>query len=203
VFPAVAGLSVPPPLRGRARPLETLAANGITDFYWQYFQEPGRAEAEFERDLDFTMRAVVSRGFSEDAALHVDPAHGFLGDPARHRPLPDWIGEADIAEFVAGYRVSGFRGGLNWYRNLDRNWDLTAAWQDAKIAQPSLFIAGSLDSVVTGVMGKKRISDMERVATDLKAKIIIEGAGHWIQQERSDAVNRALIDFLKAVWPAQ
>lgn len=202
VFPAVAGLSVPPPLRGRGRPLDTLAANGVTNFYWQYFQEPGRAEAEFERDLDFTMRAVVSRGFSTDASLYVDPVHGFLGDPATPRPLPGWIGEADIAAFVAGYRVTGFRGGLNWYRNIDRNWDLTAPWQDAKITQPSLFIAGSEDSVVTGMMGKKRISEMETVATDLRAKVLIEGAGHWIQQERPDEVNAALLEFLKTVWPA-
>jgi pimeloyl-ACP methyl ester carboxylesterase len=201
LFAAVAGLSVPPPFRGRGRPLETLAANGIRDFYWQYFQKPGVAEAEFERDIDFTMRTVVSRGFSADSSLHVDPTHGFLGDPAISRPLPPWIAERDIVEFVAGYRQSGFRGGLNWYRNLDRNWDLTAPWQDARIFQPSLFVAGSEDSVLTGVMGKTRVSEMERVLPNLTAKVIIEGAGHWIQQERPEEVNAALRTFLEAVWP--
>jgi pimeloyl-ACP methyl ester carboxylesterase len=51
VFTKVAGLSVPPPSRGRGLPLETLRNNGITNFYWQYFSRPGVAEAEFERDV--------------------------------------------------------------------------------------------------------------------------------------------------------
>jgi pimeloyl-ACP methyl ester carboxylesterase len=75
---------------------------------------------------------------------------------------------------------------------------LTAPWQDAKIQQPSLFIAGSKDSVITGLIGAKRVGDMERVLPNLRQKLIIEGAGHWIQQERAEEVNAALIGFLKA-----
>ncbi|MDB5549753.1 MAG: epoxide hydrolase [Tardiphaga sp.] len=202
VFTAVAGLSVPPPLRGRGRPLETLRKDGISNFYWQYFQEPGVAEAEFERDVDFTMRAMFSGGFSSPVrSLFVEHGHGFLGDPAIERPLPDWISEADLAQFVATYKASGFRGGMNWYRNIDRNWELTAPWQGARIHQPSLFIAGSEDSVITGLIGKKRVGDMERVVSNLKGKIILDGAGHWIQQERPAQVNAALIAFLKDNGP--
>ena len=62
---------------------------------------------------------------------------------------------------------------------------------------PSLFLAGSKDGVITGLIGAKRVADMERILTDLKAKIILDGAGHWVQQERPDEVNAALIDFLK------
>ena len=198
VFTAVAGLSVPPPLRGRGRPMETLRKDGITNFYWQYFQEPGVAEAEFERDVDFTMRAIFSSGFSSPVrSLFVEDGQGFLGDPTIARVLPDWISENELAQFVATYQASGFRGGMNWYRNIDRNFDLTAPWHGAQIHQPSLFIAGSEDSVITGLIGKKRVGDMERVVTDLKGKIIIDGAGHWIQQERPAEVNAALIAFLK------
>ncbi|HTE95882.1 MAG TPA: alpha/beta hydrolase, partial [Bradyrhizobium sp.] len=99
-----------------------------------------------------------------------------------------------------------FRGGLNWYRNIDRNWELTAPWQGAQIHQPSLFIAGSNDSVITGLIGAKRVADMERVLPNLRQKLIIQSAGHWIQQERADEVNAALIAFLKgnaATAPAQ
>ena len=99
--------------------------------------------------------------------------------------------------FSEAYRKSGFRGGLNWYRNIDRNWELTAPWQGAQIHQPSLFIAGSNDSVITGLIGAKRVADMERVLAGLRQKLIIDGAGHWIQQERADEVNAALIAFLK------
>ncbi|ERF85882.1 alpha/beta hydrolase [Bradyrhizobium viridifuturi] len=197
VFTRVAGLSVPPPFRGRGRPLETLRDSGITNFYWQYFQPPGVAEAEFERDVAHTMRLVLGRGVSDASSMFVDEAKGFLGKLPAGMPLPAWITEADIAEFAEGYRQSGFRGGLNWYRNLDRNWELTAPWQDAQIHQPSLFIAGSNDSVITGLIGAKRVADMERVLPNLRQKLIIEGAGHWIQQERPDEVNASLIAFLK------
>ena len=198
IFTAVAGLSVPPPLRGRGRPLDTLRESGITNFYWQYFQPPGTAEAEFERDIGLTMRTLLGRGFSDPAAsLFIEDGKGFLGELRPDRPLPDWLSEDDLAFFTDTYTRSGFRGGLNWYRNIDRNWELTAPWQDAKIQQPSLFIAGSKDSVITGLIGAKRVGDMERVLPNLKQKLIIEGAGHWIQQERAEEVNAALIGFLK------
>lgn len=203
IFAAVAGLSVPPPFRGRGRPLETLRKDGIDNFYWQYFQTPGVAEAEFERDVAFTMRAVVTRGFSDPAAsLFIQPGKGFLGDPTSERLLPDWITEDDLSVFTETYRKSGFRGGLNWYRNIDRNWELTAPWQGARIYQPSLFIAGANDSVVKGLIGAKRVLDMERVLPNLTRKLIIDGAGHWIQQERPAEVNATLLEFLKVVSAA-
>ena len=198
IFTAVAGLSVPPPFRGRGRPLDTLRASGITNFYWQYFQTPGVAEAEFERDVKFTMRTLLGRGFSDPAAsLFVQDGKGFLGNPSADRPMPGWLNEADLARFTAAYAKSGFRGGLNWYRNIDRNWELTAPWQGAQIRQPSLFIAGAKDSVITGLIGAKRVDDMERVLPNLKGKVILQGAGHWVQQERIDEVNAALITFLR------
>jgi pimeloyl-ACP methyl ester carboxylesterase len=197
VFTAVAGLSVPPPSRGSGRPLDALRASGITNFYWQYFQTPGVAEAEFERDVELTMRTLLGRGFSDPASLFVEDGKGFLGDISVTRPLPDWLSEADLSYFSEVYKKSGFRGGLNWYRNIDRNWELTAPWQGAQIRQPSLFIAGSKDSVITGLIGAKRVAEMERVLPSLRQKLIIDGAGHWIQQERADDVNAALIAFLK------
>ena len=200
VFTAVAGLSVPPPSRGRGRPLDNLRNNGIRNFYWQYFQTAGVAERELESDVDFTMRTVLGRGFSDPkASLFIADGQGFLGDVSAITPLPSWLSETELCYFTEIYRKTGFRGGLNWYRNIDRNWDFTAPWQGALIAQPSLFIAGSNDAVVTGLMGGKRIADMERVLPNLKQKLIIEGAGHWIQQERPAEVNAALIAFLKEV----
>lgn len=196
IFTAVGGLSVAPPFRGRERPLDALAKSGFTNFYWQYFQKPGDAEAEFERDVDYTMRAVT---FCVDASLFLKDGHGFLGDTTIPRPLPAWVSEQDHAHVVETYRRTGFRGGLNWYRNIDRNWELTAPWQGAKIHQPSIFIAGANDSVVTGILGGKRVTEMDRVLPNLKRKLIIEGAGHWIQQERPDEVNAALVEFLKGV----
>jgi pimeloyl-ACP methyl ester carboxylesterase len=197
MFTAVAGLSVPPPFRGRARPLDSLREAGVNNFYWQYFQTSGVAEAEFERDVTASMRKILGRGVSDPAALFITEGKGFLGNIPPVLTLPDWLDEADIAAFAEAYRKSGFRGGLNWYRNLDRNWDLTAPWQGAQIHQPSLFIAGSKDSVITGLIGAKRVNELERVLPNLRRKLIIEGAGHWVQQERPDEVNAALIEFLR------
>ena len=198
IFTAVAGLSIPPPFRGRGRPLDTLRESGITNFYWQYFQTPGVAEREFERDVDLTMRALLGRGFSDpSASLFIEDGKGFLGDVSVNGPLPNWLDEADLAYFTEAYKKSGFRGGRNWYRNIDRNWELTAPWQGAQIVQPSLFIAGSKDAAITGLMGAKRVTEMERVLPNLRQKLIIEGAGHWSQQERPEEVNDALIAFLE------
>ena len=196
MFTKVAGLSVPPPFRGRSRPLDSLRESGVTNFYWQYFQTPGVAEAEFERDVGVTMRKVLGRGVSDPEALFIKD-NGFLGNISPVVTLPDWLSESDIATFVDAYRTSGFRGGLNWYRNLDRNWDLTAPWHGAQIHQPSLFIAGSKDSVITGLIGAKRVTELERVLPNLRQRLIIDGAGHWVQQERPAEVNAALIAFLK------
>ena len=198
MFTKVAGLSVPPPFRGRARPLDSLSASGVTNFYWQYFQTPGVAEAEFERDVATSMRKILGRGVSDPAALYVTEDKGFLGNIPDVVTPPNWLSEADIAHFAEAYRHSGFRGGLNWYRNLDRNWDLTAPWQGAQIRQPSLFIAGSRDSVITGLIGAKRVNELDRVLPNLRQKLIIDGAGHWVQQERPHEVNAALIAFLKS-----
>ena len=89
-------------------------------------------------------------------SMYVDRAKGFLGAPRGAVPMPPWLTEADIDVFAAEYTRTGFRGGLNWYRNIDRNWELTAPWQAAKIMQPALFIAGTHDAVITGSMDSAR-----------------------------------------------
>jgi pimeloyl-ACP methyl ester carboxylesterase len=152
-----------------------------------------------------TFRILLGgRGLSDPtAAMFVKPGKGFLGNAQGDQPLPPWLSELDIAAFAQAYKKSGFRGGLNWYRNIDRNWELTAPSQDAQIRQPSLFIAGSQDAVITGLIGAKRVNELERVLPNLKGKIIIEGAGHWVQQERPEEVNAALIGFLKQTAKAR
>src|ERR1700760_2106740 len=107
IFSAVAGLSVPPPFRGRTRPLDSLRDSGITNFYWQYFQAPGVAEREFERDVALTMRTLLGRGFSDPAAsLFVEGGQGFLGRRCVEGPLPGWLSETDLAYFIEAYQKS-------------------------------------------------------------------------------------------------
>ena len=70
---------------------------------------------------------------------------------------------------------------------------------DAKIRQPSLFVAGAKDPVITGVLGQRRLATMGEVLPGLTAKVLIEGAGHWIQQERPGEVNDALLAFIRGL----
>src|SRR4030081_2055840 len=127
IFTAVVGMSVPPPSRGRGRPLDILRESGITNFYWQYFQTPGVAEREFERDVDVTMRTLLGRGFSDpSASLFIEDGKGFLGDISAIRPLPEWLSEADLTYFSEAYRKSGFRGGGHSDRHIDPHWGQNA-----------------------------------------------------------------------------
>lgn len=200
IFPAVVAMSVPHRPRSSDAPLRLLRQAGLGNFYWFYFQTPGVAEAEFERDVPTTLRKLLY-GISGDVQvdrenpLIVPEGTGFLDRMAVPDKLPDWLREQDIERMASEYRRTGFRGGLNLYRNIDRNWELTAAWHDAKIHQPALFIAGTRDPVVAGRRGEVAIEQMSRAVPGVK-KVMIDGAGHWIQQERPEWVNAALLEFL-------
>jgi len=201
VFPAVVGMSVPHRRRGPRPPLETLRRGGKSDYYYFYFQEPA-AEAEFSRDPRYTIARILYIGAGDTAredrmSLYVDRAQGFLGGSRTQVPALPWLSEADLDVFAEAYRGSGFRGGLNWYRNIDRNWELAAPLDGATIAQPALFIAGNIDAIITGSLGRYALEELENVAPNLEGKILIEGAGHWVQQERPDEVNAALISFAR------
>jgi len=201
VFPRVIAMSVPHRLRGPAPPIAILRKQGYHNYYWCYFQTPGVAEAEFERDVEITMRKIVygvaGEAVDRENPLMVPEGGGFLDRMSVPDKLPAWMSESDLAVFVSEYRRTGFRGGLNWYRNLDRNWELTGAWEGAQIKQPALFIAGTRDPVIAGKRGEAAIGAM-RMAVPNVQEVMIEKAGHWIQQERPTEVNEAVLKFLKS-----
>ena len=200
VFPAVAALSVPFRPRGPAPPLQMLRKAGLTTHYWFHFQEPGVAEAEFERDPRATLRRILYSisGDSppETRLLTLQPGKGWLANTLDPEHLPAWLTDADLDHMAAEFSHSGFRGGLNWYRNLDRNWELTAPWAGALIHQPALFIAGSVDPVIALGSGAAALQALPATVPGLRRKFLIDGAGHFIQQERPQLVNEALVDFL-------
>ena len=133
-----------------------------------------------------------------DEVLVLPEAGGFLDIMRPAETLPDWLSAEALAFVVGEYRRSGFRGGLNYYRNIDRNWALTAPWQGAVITTPALFIAGSRDPVIA-FFGGRQVEQLPQNVPGLRRKLLIEGAGHWIQQERPAEVNRLLIEFLRSV----
>jgi pimeloyl-ACP methyl ester carboxylesterase len=201
VFSALVGMSVPYRPRGAAEPLQLLRSAGLDAFYYFYFQEPGAAEAEFERDVDDTMRRILftlSGDMPESAPVSpmLKPGAGFLGETVRPVVLPPWLTEEDLTLTVAAFQRTGFRGGLNYYRNIDANWRLTAPFERLAISQPVLFIAGARDVMITMPTGRLAFDRMPSTVPGLKDARLVEGAGHWIQQERPAEVNAALISFL-------
>ncbi len=204
LFRAVAAMSVPYRPRGPAAPLAALRAAGQQNFYWLYFQPPGVAEAEFERDPAATLRRILGalgsdRPRDPNQVLTLPEGGGFLDLMPEPVARPDWLPEGDLAVMADAYRRTGFRGGLNYYRNIDRNWELLAPWQGAPIQQPALFIAGQSDPVIVSAIGQKGLNALPQTVPGLRRTVMIEGAGHWIQQERPGEVNAALVEFLEAL----
>jgi pimeloyl-ACP methyl ester carboxylesterase len=172
---AVAGLSVPPVPRPRSRPTQRWREKFGDDFYMLRFQERGPADAAMAADTRATMRGLLA------------------GDPSA--ALPEWLTESELDTYVGEFSRTGFTGGLNWYRNYDRNWESTPELDTARITVPALFVGGSADSVL-GFMRPERAAE---VAVGPYREVLLDGAGHWVHQERADAVNRILLDFLASL----
>jgi pimeloyl-ACP methyl ester carboxylesterase len=200
----VVGLSVPYRPRGSSAPIPAMRAGIGEGFYMVYFQQPGVADAELNRDRTATFRRVLSSG-SGDGFLGSGPGTlpivprggGFLDlcpEPAR---LPAWLTPQDIDRYAAQYAGSGFTGPLNWYRNLDRNWELTGAWHHAPVLVPALYVVGDEDLVIRFPGAREGLGQLARAAPRLREPVLLPGCGHWTQQERPDEVNAAMIGFLR------
>lgn len=194
---AVVGLSVPPVPRPQLPPTQAFAkVFGDNFFYMLYFQQPGVADAELDSDPARTMRRMMgslSPADRESALLMNAPGPmGFIDRLAEPSARPDWIGADELEHYISEFTRTGFTGGLNWYRNLDRNWEIMSNPPAATIDVPTMFIAGSADPVLVFT----RRDRAAEVVTGPYREVMIDGAGHWLQQERPDEVNAALLEFL-------
>ncbi len=205
LFRAVGLLSVPYLQRAWSDPRPTDGMKLISGdgwFYQLYFQEPGRAEADLESDV---RRAVTMFLYAASGDAPPEKRWRFLFGKDEHLldtgglpdTLPPWLTEADIDFYTAEFTRTGFRGGLNWYRNLDRWWELTRCLVGAAIRQPSLFAAGDRDAVIS--MYRPAYDALPRTMPGLRTNVLLPGAGHWIQQERPAEVNRLLLQFLQGL----
>jgi len=168
--------------------------------YILYFQEPGVAEAELDPQVRRTLnglyqapnRQLVAATKGTSPGLF-GPAGGGLLDHLPPGEHGDFLTSEDFEVFVEAFERTGFRGGLNWYRNFDRNWETTAYLSGAKVQAPALMITAELDAVLRPEMAE----GMQAWVPNLRDTILIRGAGHWTQQEKPSDVNCALVDFLK------
>lgn len=202
-FPAVCGMSVPYAPPGYIDILTALEKLGIHDFYLQYFQKPGIAEAELQTDIVGALRRLyytASGDFTEQGKGFSRLTTGtLLGNTVDPVALPEWLKPEDLDYYVQEFARAGFRGGLSWYRNLRRNWELAAPWRGQLISQPSLFIAGSRDGVLKFPAAQAQLDAYPKTLPGLHGSHILDGAGHWVQQERASEVNRLLVEFLKSL----
>jgi pimeloyl-ACP methyl ester carboxylesterase len=203
-YRAVVGLSVPYLPRGPMPPVQMMRAMFQKNFFYIiYFQEPGVAEAEFESDVDWSIRlftwgaSAQARDIPEFAAAQVGKQSDsklFDNLPDMKGKLPPWITEAEHQYYVKAFTKGGFRGPINRYRNMDGDWQDIPELQDAKITQPALFVIGDKDPVASFAP----MDPMKQLVANLKI-VTLPGAGHWTQQELPKETNEALIDFLNGL----
>lgn len=206
-FRAVAALGVPMMGQPPVPPTSLFPQSADELFYTLYFQQPGVAEAEFERDVELALRKIIFAA-SGDAGPRIpgDGTPNPFGMVLRERGLlaplpipavlPDWLSDADLKNFAASYRDSGFTGALNLYRNLDRNWRLQHAFSGLKVVTPALYIVGERDPGLSIPGMDQIIAAMPTLVPGLRKSIVLPGCGHWAPQEKPDEVNVALIEFL-------
>lgn len=203
LFIAVSAMSVPYSPPGHVDILTALEKLGIKDFYLQYFQKPDVPEAELQQDVRGALRRLYFTAGGEmeqkDKGFARLTDGTLLSNTVDPEKLPAWLSDADLDYYAGEFSRAGFRGGLNWYRNLRRNWELSGPWRGRPIRQPSQFIAGSRDGVLRFPAAKSQIEAYSTTLPGLRGSHILEGAGHWVQQERPADVNKLLIEFLKGL----
>jgi pimeloyl-ACP methyl ester carboxylesterase len=201
-FRAVAALSVPYSPRGSAPPTMLMRQDaGKNFFYMLYFQQPGVAEAEIERDVAATLRAVYysvsGEGYPRRRGRSFPKDSRWLDTLLQPEHLPAWLTQADFDFYVAEFTRTGFTGGLNWYRAIDRSWELLAPFHHARVGVPALYVAGEEDPVLR--MYRAAADSLGRTVPKLTESVVLPGCGHWTQQERPAEVNAALLRFLAAI----
>jgi pimeloyl-ACP methyl ester carboxylesterase len=213
-FRAAACLSVPFRPRSLARPTSVMPQTADAQYYQLYFQEPGVAEAELELDPRATVQGMLYGASGEGAAAFraaaassgaapaagmVSRSAGLLRGAGAMAPRPSWLSAADIDFYAAEFKRSGFRGPLNYYRNIDRSWELMAAFDGIKVSVPALYIAGDHDMVLAAPGTAEYLANLRQFVPALREIIMLPGCGHWTQQERPSEVNAAIIDFLRSM----
>ncbi len=200
MFRAVALLSVPYMSWKNIRPTEAMRKMaGDKQFYQLYFQEPGKAEAELEADVRQTMRRTLYAASGDPPPekrwrFLFGKSETLLDTGSLPDILPAWLTEHDVDYFTREFERTGFTGALNWYRNVDSNWEQTPFLAGAKLPQPALFLAGEADGIIA--LRRAAFDSLEKAVPKLTKKVLLPSAGHWVQQERPTEVNQLLLEFL-------
>ncbi|XP_028781923.1 uncharacterized protein LOC114738072 [Neltuma alba] len=186
------------PRNPRRKPLESMRALMGDDYYICRFQKPGEAEEEFARagTARIVKKFLASRN---PRPPRVPKEIGFGGSPHSPITLPSWLSEEDVNYYVSKFDQKGFTGGLNYYRALDLNWELTAPWTGLQIKVPVKFIVGDLDITYNTPGVKEYIHNggFRRDVPFLQEVVVMEGVAHFLNQERPEEITANIYDFIK------
>lgn len=209
-FRAVVALSVPMMGLPPVPPSKIFPQNDEALFYTLYFQDLQGAEAEFNRDIGLTLRKLIHAASGEagprkpgDATPNpfgmVSRSRGLLADLPDPQALPAWLPAHDFKRLVEAFTATGFGPALNYYRNLDRNYELQQANAGQPVTVPALFAIGERDTGLTIPGMPEIIAAMPHLVPDLRGSHTIPDAGHWLQQERPEVVTELVLGFLRQI----
>ncbi|MGV1804182.1 alpha/beta fold hydrolase [Agrobacterium vitis] len=207
-FRAVGALTVPMMGSPPVPPTQIFPQNEEAMFYALYFQGPQTADAEFSQDVSLTLRKLIFAASGEAGPRKpgdgtpnpfgmVTRRMGLLAGLPDVDTLPDWLAPEDFQHLVRAFKASGFTGGLNYYRNLDRNWELQQAYSGQTVNVPAFFMIGERDPGLSIPGMDQIIAGMSDLVPDLRGTHILPEAGHWLQQEKPTEVSELMINFLK------
>lgn len=206
-FRAVVALGVPLMARAPKPPSRIFPSNGDAWFYTHFFSHPS-AKDELEADVRATLKKIYFNASGDVGDRNENSPNPFsmvskgepylaaLPEPAQ---MPAWMPESDFDIFVRAFERTGFQGGLNYYLNLDRNWQLQSAFDGLNVTVPALYLVGERDTGLAIPGMKEIISGMAQLAPNLRGSRTIPHAGHWLQQEAAETVSASLIDFLRTI----
>lgn len=205
-FRGLVALGVPMMRRAPVPPTTFFPRTEELELYALYFQGVGTAEQEFEENVAESVLKILYAASGEAGPRKegdgtpnpfgmVNRKAGLLATLPVPNPLPPWLSQEDIDVYAQAFGRSGFRGGLSYYRNLDRNWEQEAAYSDAVVVVPTLYLVGERDTGLSIPGMREIIASMPELVPDLRGAHVIPECGHWIPQERPAILSKMIIDF--------
>ncbi|WP_409517198.1 alpha/beta hydrolase [Ensifer sp.] len=206
-FRAVVALSVPMMGQPPVPPSKIFPQTEDALFYTLYFQKPKLADEEFSRDVSLTLRKIMFAASGEAGRRKpgdgtpnpfgmVAKGAGLLASLPTPAKLPEWLPSREFDQLIRAFELSGFTGGLNYYRNIDRNWELQQGFVGQLIRVPAFFMIGDRDTGLAIPGMDQIITAMPNLVPDLRGSHVLQDAGHWLQQERAKDVSELTINFL-------
>ncbi|GFQ04119.1 bifunctional epoxide hydrolase 2 [Phtheirospermum japonicum] len=186
------------PRNPKRKPVESMRAILGDDYYICRFQEPGEVEDEFARvDTARLIRKFLTS--RNPAPLRVPKEVGFGGSSQKPITMPSWLSEEDVEYYASKFNQKGFTGGLNYYRAMDLNWELTAPWSGEQIKVPVKFIVGDVDLTYNTPGVKEYIHNggFKKHVPFLQELVILEGVAHFLNQEKPEEINEHIYDFIQ------